>query len=182
MEAPVLELIDLNKLLETLLRELQSVCKAKRIECRTVLAAHLPSVKGDSGQLKEAFHNLLINAVDAMKDGGVLQIQTIYQQQSSQVQISFTDTGVGIPNPIQHKIFQPGYTLKRSGNGFGLNIVQRTVRDHMGGIDLQSEEGRGTTFTIYLPVNPEAVPINTNLQMRPIFYEARHDLAFEELV
>ena len=181
-EAPVLELVDINRLIENLLIKLRSVRAAKRIECQPVLAANLPFIKGDSSQLREAFHNVLINAFEAMKDGGVLQIQTEYQPRSSQVRISFADTGEGIPDTLQHKIFQPGYTLKKGGSGFGLTIVQRTVRDHMGSIDLHSKEGDGATFTIYLPVNPEAVPIKTNLQMRPIFYEARGDLAFEELV
>ena len=181
-EAPVSELVDINRLVENLLIKLRSVCTAKRIECQPDLAANLPFIKGDSSQLKEAFHNVLINAFEAMEDGGVLQIQTEYQSQSSQIQISFADTGEGIPDTLRHKIFQPGYTLKKGGSGFGLTIVQRTVRDHMGSIDLRSKEGGGTTFIIHLPVNPDAVPIKTNLQMRPIFYEARGDLAFEELV
>ena len=181
-EAPVTELVDINRLIENLLVKLSAVCRDNSIECQSVLAPNLPLIKGDSSQLKEAFHNVLINAIEAMKDGGVLRIQTEYRQQSSQVRISFTDTGEGIPDTHQHKIFQPGYTLKKEGSGFGLTIVQRTVRDHMGSIDLHSRESDGTTLTIYLPVNPDAVPIITNLQMRPIFYEARGDLAFEELV
>ena len=181
-EAPVSELVDTNKLIDNLLIKLRCVCREKEIECQQVLASNLPFIKGDSSQLKEAFHNIIINAFDAMKDGGCLRIQTEYQQQSSQIKISFIDTGGGIPDTLQHKVFQPGYTLKKDGSGFGLTIVQRTVRDHMGSIDLRSTEGSGTTFTICLPVNPDAVPIKTNLQMRPIFYEARGDLAFEELV
>ena len=181
-EAPVSELVDINRLIENLLIKLGPVSTAKGIECQSDLAANLPFIKGDSSQLKEAFHNVLINAFEAMESGGVLQIQTEYQPQSFQVQVSFADTGVGIPDIVQQKVFQPGYSLKKKGSGFGLTIVQRTVREHMGSIDLRSEEGGGTTFTIYLPVNPDAVPITTNLQMRPIFYEARGDFAFEELV
>ena len=181
-ESPVSELVDINRLIENVLIKLSSVWRDNKIECQSVLAPNLPLIKGDSSQLKEAFHNVLINAIEAMKDGGDLQIQTEYQPQSSQVQISFTDSGEGISDTHQHKIFQPGYTLKKEGSGFGLTIVQRTVRDHMGSVDLHSREGDGTTLTIYLPVNPDAVPIITNLQMRPIFYEARGDVAFEELV
>ena len=181
-ESPVSELVDINKLIENLLIKLSSVWRDNKIECQSVLAPNLPLIKGDSSQLKEAFHNVLINAIEAMKDGGNLRIQSEYQPQSSQVQISFTDSGDGISDTHQHKIFQPGYTLKKGGSGFGLTIVQRTVRDHMGSVDLRSREGDGTTLTIYLPVNPDAVPIITNLQMRPIFYEARGDIAFEELV
>ena len=181
-ESPVSELVDINKLIENLLIKLSSVWRDNKIECQSVLAPNLPLIKGDSSQLKEAFHNVLINAIEAMKDGGNLRIQSEYQPQSSQVQISFTDSGEGISDTHQHKIFQPGYTLKKGGSGFGLTIVQRTVRDHMGSVDLHSRVGGGTTLIIYLPVNPDAVPIVTNLQMRPISYEARGDVAFEELV
>ena len=182
MEEPVFGLIDINRILDTLLRTLMPVLEAKEIECQQIFDTRLPPVKGDSSQLKEAFNNLIINAVDAMADGGFLQIKTAYLPESSQIQISFIDTGVGIPYEARDQLYQPGYTLKQHGSGFGLNIVQRTVRDHRGRTELHSEEGHGTTFSIYLPVDLEATPIQTNLQMRPIFYESPHELGFEELV
>ena len=183
MKTPSFGLIDVNKILETLVREFEPVFESKGIKYESCWDAHLPSVKGDLSQLQEAFNNLILNAIDAMSNGGSLKIQTVYKQQHSQIQISFTDTGVGISNEDQHKIFQPGYTLKQHGSGFGLHIVQQTVvRYHKGEIECDSEEGRGTTFTISLPVDLEAAPIETNLQMRPISYEAQHDLAFEEFV
>ncbi len=181
-EEPVLGLIDINRILDTLLRNLMPVLEAKEIDCQQIFDTRLPSVKGDSSQLKEAFNNLIINAVDAMEGGGFLQIKTGYLPESSQIQISFIDTGVGIPYEVRDQLYQPGYTLKQHGSGFGLNIVQRTVRDHRGRTELHSEEGHGTTFLIYLPVDLEATPIQTNLQMRPIFYESPHELGFEELV
>ncbi len=182
MEEPVFGLIDINRILDTLLRNLMPVLEAKDIECQQIFDTRLPPVKGDSSQLKEAFNNLIINAVDAMEDGGFLQIKTAYLPESSQIQISFIDTGVGIPYEVRDQLYQPGYTLKQHGSGFGLNIVQRTVRNHRGRTELHSEEGHGTTFSIYLPVDLEATPIQTNLQMRPIFYESPHELGFEELV
>ena len=182
VEEPVFGLIDINRILDTLLRTLMPVLEAKDIECQQIFDTRLPPVKGDSSQLKEAFNNLIINAVDAMADGGFLQIKTTYLPESSQIQISFIDTGVGIPYEVRDQLYQPGYTLKQHGSGFGLNIVQRTVRDHRGRTELHSEEGHGTTFSIYLPVDLEATPIQTNLQMRPIFYESPHELGFEELV
>ena len=182
MEEPVFGLININRVLDTLLRNLMPVLEAKDIECQQIFDTRLPPVKGDSSQLKEAFNNLIINAVDAMEGGGFLQIKTAYLPESSQIQISFVDTGVGIPYEVRDQLYQPGYTLKQHGSGFGLNIVQRTVRDHRGRTELQSEEGHGTTFSIYLPVDLEATPIQTNLQMRPIFYESPHELGFEELV
>ena len=182
MEEPVFGLIDINRILDTMLRNLMPVLEAKEIECQQIFDTRLPSVKGDSGQLKEAFNNLIINAVDAMEGGGFLQIKTAYLPEISQIQISFIDTGIGIPYEVRDQLYQPGYTLKQHGSGFGLNIVQRTVRDHRGRTELHSEEGHGTTFSIYLPVDLEAIPIQTNLQMRPIFYESPHELGFEELV
>ena len=181
-EEPVFGLIDINRILDTLLRNLMPVLETKEIDCQQIFDTRLPSVKGDSSQLKEAFNNLIINAVDAMEGGGFLQIKTAYLPESSQIKISFIDTGVGIPYEVRDQLYQPGYTLKRHGSGFGLNIVQRTVRDHRGRTELHSEEGYGTTFSIYLPVDLEATPIQTNLQMRPIFYESPHELGFEELV
>ncbi len=182
MEEPVFGLADINRILDTLLRNLMPILETKDIECHQIFDTHLPPVKGDSSQLKEAFNNLIINAVDAMEGGGFLQIRTAYLPESSQIQISFIDTGVGIPYEVRDQLYQPGYTLKQHGSGFGLNIVQRTVRDHRGSTELHSEEGHGTTFSIYLPVDLEATPIQTNLQMRPIFYESPHELGFEELV
>ena len=182
MEEPVFGLIDINRILDTLLRNLRPALEAKDIECQQIFDTRLPPVKGDSSQLKEAFNNLIMNAIDAMADGGFLQIKTAYLPESSQIQISFIDTGVGIPYEARDQLYQPGYTLKQHGSGFGLNIVQRTVRDHRGRTELHSEEGHGTTFSIYLPVDLEAAPIQTNLQMRPIFYESPHELGFEELV
>lgn len=181
-DEPIFGLVDTNRILDTLLRNLMPVLEAKAIECQQIFDIRLPSVKGDSSQLKEAFNNLIINAIDAMEGGGFLQIKTAYLSESSQIQISFIDTGVGIPYEVRDQLYQPGYTLKQHGSGFGLNIVQRTVRDHRGRTELHSEEGRGTTFSIYLPVDLEATPIQTNLQMRPIFYESPHELGFEELV
>ena len=182
MEEPVFGLTDINRILDTLLRNLMPVLEAKDIECQQIFDTRLPPVKGDSSQLKETFNNLIINAVDAMEGGGFLQIKTAYLPELSQIKISFIDTGVGIPYEVRDQLYQPGYTLKQHGSGFGLNIVQRTVRDHRGRTELHSEEGHGTTFSIYLPVDLEATPIQTNLQMRPIFYESPHEFGFEELV
>jgi sensor histidine kinase regulating citrate/malate metabolism len=125
---------------------------------------------------------LIANAVDAMKGGGFLQIKNAYMPEQSQIQIPSIDMGIGIPYEVRDNIFRTGYTLKQHDSGFGMNIVQRTVRDRRGQIKLQSEAGSGTKIAIYLPVDLKAAPIQTNLQMRSIFSEAPHENAFEELV
>jgi signal transduction histidine kinase len=127
------------------------------------------------------FNNIILNAAEAMENGGLLQIKTEYDDMGSAVKLTFTDTGHGIPKEELYNVLKPGYSLKEKGSGFGLSIVQRIVREHQGKIDLTSVEDVGTTVTIYLPVDLEAVPIQTNLQMRPIFYEAPDDLIIDEL-
>ena len=123
MEEPVFGLVDINKILHTLLRNFTPILEAKEIECQQILDAQLPFVKGDSSQLKEAFYNLIANAADAMEGGGFFQIKTAYLPAQLQIQVSFIDTGIGIPYEVRDKTFQPGYTLKQHGSGFGLNIV-----------------------------------------------------------
>jgi len=178
-EELVIELVNINKALKSVLNRAMSNLSAKNIKCQTNFDDALPHVKADINQLKEAFANLVVNAIDAMEAGGTLKITTEYER--SGVKIIFADTGVGIPREELVNVFKPGYSLKEHGSGFGLNIVQRTVRKHRGKMELNSEQGSGTTITIHLPVDFESAPIQSNLQMRQIFYEAPHDLVADEL-
>jgi len=177
----VFDLIDINKTLSSVVEHVCPKLSACGIECQQDFSADLPQVKGDYSQLKEAFNNIIINAAEAMEDGGLIHLMTEYDEMNSLVRLTFTDTGRGIPKSEQDNVLQPGYSLKEKGSGFGLSISQRIVREHQGSIELISVEGTGTTVMIYLPVDLEAAPILTNLQMRPIFYEAPDDLIMDEL-
>jgi len=111
----------------------------------------LPRILGDRTQLQQAFYNVVRNAVQAMRSGGILRVQTAADD--AQISISFTDTGPGIPADRIGRIFEPYYTTKETGSGLGLMIVQRIVREHGGAIEVESHAGRGTTFRIKLPVH-----------------------------
>ncbi|MCX7885896.1 MAG: ATP-binding protein [Verrucomicrobiae bacterium] len=114
------------------------------------LADHLPQTLADRAQLKQAFYNVIKNALQAMRPGGILRIRT--EATDSHVVVSFTDTGHGIAPEQIGRIFEPYYTTKKDGSGLGLMIVQRIVREHGGAIEVESNVGRGTTFRIKLPV------------------------------
>jgi signal transduction histidine kinase len=103
-------------------------------------------------QLNQVFMNMLVNASQAIEGEGEIRIRT--WEEGDAVRIAISDNGRGIPREIQSKIFDPGFTTKKAGlgTGLGLSICLKIVRDHGGRIDLESETGRGTTFTIVLPI------------------------------
>ncbi len=110
----------------------------------------LPLLEVDRNQLKQAFYNVIKNAFQAMKSGGILRIHTDVNDQW--VSVSFADSGGGISSENMSKIFEPYFTTKAGGSGLGLLIVRRIVREHGGEIDLSSDLGKGLTITIRLPL------------------------------
>jgi two-component system, sporulation sensor kinase E len=151
------------------------------VECCMDLAEELPRVKGDPRKLKEAFNNIIINALEAMNHDGSLQISTRYSDSTSGVEISLQDTGIGISADDLDNIFKPGYTTKESGSGFGLSIVDKIIKEHKGSVQITSREDSGTEVKIHLPVNLESSPIQTSLRMRPVIYEDPSELIFTEV-
>jgi len=105
--------------------------------------------------------NILLNAADAMPGGGSLNISTTLAPGDFFLQVNFTDTGCGISKEIIHRIFDPFFTTKtnKKGMGLGLAVSYGIIDRHRGKIEVYSEEGKGTTFTIQLPLQaPEEVP------------------------
>ncbi len=116
---------------------------------------NLPFIQANSAKLKQALLNLVINAVDAMPQGGEITIWTkIY---SKELEIGIRDTGKGIPSDKLPSIFDPFYTTKTSGLGLGLAVCKENIEHHGGSISVQSREGAGTTFFIRLPLAINAV-------------------------
>ncbi len=107
----------------------------------------------DPDQLEMALENLMINALDAMPDGGTLLLTT--EKMEGEVRITISDTGTGIPSEVMETIFEPYVTTKEKGTGLGLAIAWRMIDNHGGKIDVMSEPGQGTTFEITLPCNDE---------------------------
>jgi signal transduction histidine kinase/CheY-like chemotaxis protein len=110
----------------------------------------LPVIYGNRDQLEQVFLNLMLNAKDAMKRGGVLTIQSFTHE--NQVIVRFKDTGSGIPPEIIDKIFEPFTSGKETGNGLGLFISYGIVQNHNGTIDVTSKRGEGTLFTLTFPM------------------------------
>jgi signal transduction histidine kinase len=117
----------------------------------------LPEIECFPNQLNQVFMNLLVNAAQAIPGRGTLTIKTLALG-TSEVQVKISDTGVGIPRENMRKIFDPGFTTKGVGvgTGLGLSICFKIIQDHRGRIAVESEVGRGTTFTITLPVSISA--------------------------
>jgi signal transduction histidine kinase len=139
--------------LHTLLRSLDGLLRSRmsgRVELEFRLDPVGVWVEGDPVQLTQAFLNLACNAVDAMKQGGRLVIETVREGQV--VRVHFQDTGPGIAPEALVRIFEPLYTMRQGGNGLGLAVVREVVRRHGGQISCVSQPGQGARFILELPV------------------------------
>jgi len=123
----------------------------RKIDVRTDVGS-TPPLKLDPDQMQQVFLNLLLNARDAMPDGGKLDIAV--KRANGRVEMVFADTGTGIDLDAKDKVFDPFFTTKgpSGGTGLGLSICYSIIKDHGGSIEVESEKNRGTKFTISLPV------------------------------
>ena len=121
------------------------------IEIKAYLPADLPAIAMDRDMLKQALLNLMLNAEQAMPEGGQLTIQAA--EEAGYVVLSLIDTGKGMTPDILSKIFRPFFSTKPGGSGLGLATTRKIILAHGGSIDVQSEAGRGTKFTIRFPVH-----------------------------
>jgi len=109
------------------------------------------SIRVDVDLMKQAILNVVVNAIEAMPNGGELRIECSMHSDEAEIRIS--DTGTGIPPELREKIFRLYYTTKPEGSGIGLAMTFRIVQLHDGGIDFSSEPGNGTTFVLRLPIS-----------------------------
>ena len=148
---PCLESGSLNEIVDEIVTMVEPRAFLQRTKVETELASHLPACLFDAAQLKQVFLNLVDNALEAMKEGGTLRFKT-FLENSSWVGFALQDTGRGIPENLFKKIGLPFFSTRKSGTGLGLFICHSIVQDHGGQIEVESKEGEGTTFWIYLPV------------------------------
>jgi signal transduction histidine kinase len=146
---PALARQDLNEVLGSLLDFLAPELQASGIEVRRELAPGALPVRGDEGQLRAVFLNLLRNSREAMPGGGHVAVRT--RRSEGAVEAEVADTGGGIPPGDLTRIFEPFYSTKERGTGLGLAFAQQVVKEHGGEIRCESVVGRGTTFTLRLP-------------------------------
>ena len=148
-----LGLENLNTLIRDSVAFLSTEIADREISVDQNLRTDLPLAEVDRTQIKQAFFNIIKNAVQAMRPGGALQIESALENQF--IRISFRDNGGGIAPEHMSKIFNPYFTTKKGGSGLGLLIVRRIIREHGGEIDLVSHDGQGLEFTIRLPVRDQ---------------------------
>jgi two-component system NtrC family sensor kinase len=145
------ETVSLNNEITETISLIGNQLRLQSIMFKLNLAEHLHPVLADKGQVKQILINLILNAQEAMPQGGTLTLET--ENRSEEVLVRVADTGKGIPTENLSKIFEPFFTTKKtcSGAGLGLSVVYGIVRDHKGIIKVDSVLGQGTTFTICLP-------------------------------
>ncbi|HEY6104423.1 MAG TPA: ATP-binding protein, partial [Anaeromyxobacteraceae bacterium] len=147
-----LKAVNLNQVVEEALSLIAHQSAIQNVVLEKDLAP-VPPVEADFGQLRQAFVNIAINAVEAMAQGGRLTVVTRPRPDDWQVEIVFTDTGPGIPPAVMQKMFDPFFTTKEKGTGLGLSVVYGIVERHHGKVEVETGEGKGTRFTIRLPVS-----------------------------
>jgi two-component system sensor histidine kinase HydH len=152
--SPSLSPVPLLRLLEDAVRA--ALTDATGVTVEWFVEDELP-VPVDERMIRQAFINLALNAVQAMPQGGTLRLGLRRAPgPRPEVQVEFTDTGSGIPTDMRARIFEPFFTTKAKGTGLGLAIVKRIIESHAGRVVIESEPGRGTTFRLFLPFEPEA--------------------------
>jgi PAS domain S-box-containing protein len=156
--ADVLAEVDLNDLVNSVLLLTGKQLERGRIRLLREMDPDLPKIRAVADQLKQVLLNLVLNAAEAMAEGGLLHVQTYVTQDQAlrpDVVITVTDTGFGIPPEQLPRIFDGLHTTKERGMGLGLYTSKAIVERHMGRISVQSKPGEGTTFTIMLPIARE---------------------------
>ena len=146
--------MDLRRTIADCLEVVQERIARHRITIETVFDDDIPLVYADPDQMSQVLLNLLINALHAMPNGGVLRVTL--SRAGGNLELLVADTGHGIAKPDLQKIFNPFFTTKEvgKGTGLGLTVVHGIVQEHGGSIEVESELGRGTSFTIILPLAP----------------------------
>jgi signal transduction histidine kinase len=145
-------LVDVNGIIQEMLTLLNGEATRQSVAMGTELAAELPKITADRVQLQQVFMNLMLNAIEAMKDsGGELTVKS--ELQDGQLQFSVSDTGVGLPTEGADQMFSAFFTTKQQGSGMGLAISRSIVESHGGRLWAVANDGRGATFYFTLPTH-----------------------------
>src|SRR5215510_4138726 len=165
--------LDLNSVLRKLCDAMLPAFDKRDIRLVEDFADNLPLIAGSSDRLQQLFLNLINNSLDAMPDGGEIQIRTMVEGKPGKMQrivVDFIDTGMGMTPEVMSHIFDPLYTTKDRGHGTGLGlvIVSQIVAEHGGRVEVESELGEGTRFRISFPAIPNDVPVTADEQKREL--------------
>ena len=144
--------VKIDELIEGILLVMEKQMKESNIQVEASFDSDIPEVMASTNQMRQVMLNILKNAKEAMPKGGTLTVRTA--REGNKILITTQDTGIGIPEEIRDKIFEAFFTTKQKvkGVGLGLSVCYGIIKDHGGEIKVESEEGKGTTFTISLPI------------------------------
>jgi len=142
---------NISKVVDRTLQLVSSRISKKRIELQAQTSGTLLDIQADAQQLQQAFLNIILNAIQSMPDGGKLNIAV--EKKDNCIQVEFKDTGEGILPEDQKRMFDPFFSTKDKGTGLGLAIVYKIIEAHNGTIEAKSELGKGSVFTIKLPIS-----------------------------
>jgi two-component system NtrC family sensor kinase len=148
---PVRKRLNLVKVVEESLSLIRNKLSINNVEVENHMQP-LPEVMADPAHMKQVFLNLLINACEAMEEGGTLTIRTGYDEKENTATVSVRDTGVGIEAANLARIFDPFFSTKEKGTGLGLSVVNGIVTRHGGRVDVESAPGKGTEIRVTLPI------------------------------
>jgi two-component system NtrC family sensor kinase len=149
-------LADVNEILDRVVQLLENQASVRNIRMIKSLDRDLPAVALDANKIQQVFSNLAINACEAMPEGGTLTVDSRRGSDGATLEVSFADTGVGIPKENLPRLFDPFFTTKDFGTGLGLAVSYGIVRRRGGTIDVRSEVGRGSVFLVRLPLEGPA--------------------------
>jgi two-component system NtrC family sensor kinase len=141
---------NLNDVVERVLALAGKYLQHRRVAVKRALSDDLPPIVVAPDELEQVFINLVLNAVDAMPDGGTLRVAS-WQSEDGRLAVAFSDTGHGIAPEDLERVFEPFFSTREDGTGLGLTVSHNVVERHGGEIAVESAPGRGTTFTVWLP-------------------------------
>jgi two-component system NtrC family sensor kinase len=158
---------DIHQAIEDVLALARKQLERGKVRVVKAYDPRLPLMNAAENQLKQVFLNLVINAVEAMPKGGELRIQTRTSEDDEWLVIAFRDQGIGLSRNALIHLFEPFYTTKNTGTGLGLSISYGIVEQHGGRLEVESELGQGSCFTVKLPTTRAVTPDDTNIKARP---------------
>ena len=143
-----------NDIIEKSLSFFETQALFQNIKIKKDYSSNLPKIIADKDQLYQVFINIILNSVEAMEGNGTLTLSSVSDKDDKYIHILFTDTGPGITEEDKNRLFEPFFTTKEvgKGTGLGLAISYSIIRKHKGTIAVSSQVGKGTTFTVSLPI------------------------------
>lgn len=148
---PQFSFVDIHEIIERSLTLFSFQFEDQRVHVEKEFQTGFPNIYADPDYIQQVLMNIILNAIQAMPEGGTLRLKMFYKLQEKLVHLSMTDTGKGIPEETMPKIFKPFYSSKAKGAGLGLAIVEKIVQQHGGRVVIYSEVNAGTTVEILLP-------------------------------